>query len=715
MTVSIFSSLLSVPRWAAVVLAIVIGGLSPVGVARGQAPAPAAAPGVVESGPIRLRAVPQFPRVTQGGELVVAVEIDHGPEFHTWPAAHEKLPKAVDEFAIRTRVGPVVNADGKAVLPAWVERFVGTQYPATKIGKAPDPDGGAMPIEVPLYSGKSVFYARFLLTKDASLGEQTLDVQASFQACNDTICLQNEDLVLPVRITVVAAPAADLGPAADAALFANFDAAKPSFGGTGPATATAAIPSQPTPPTTPNATTPAASGAPTPAVVGAGSDRRFFGLAIGNSLPVLFLFAAIGGLVLNLTPCVLPVIPIKIMTLTQHAKSPAKALVLGLWMALGVIIFWTAIGVPMAFVSTALDPSKWIFGIWWITLALGVVIALMGLGIMGLFQINLPQSVYMINPKADSPWGSFVYGVFTAVLGLPCFGFVAGGLLASATALPALDVMTIFFGLGVGMALPYLILSARPSLLKFIPRTGPASELVKQVMGLLLLGAAAFFVAAGIKALTSSMPYIKESIEWWGVAFFIVVASLWLLFRTFQIARSVVWRGLMTALALAMSGSFVWFAADKTGADRNNYLELKAAQASAAGTGQLVTGVWTEYDPVQFQRARAEHKSVFLDFTATWCIVCKANKRLVLDPDPVRGRLKSSDIVLMKVDLTAKDAPGWAKLNELGRTGIPTWAIFGPDASTPIIIDTPTPQNVLSALDQLGVRPRGESKATASR
>src|SRR5262249_2310417 len=158
------------------------------------------------------------------------------------------------------------------------------------------------------------------------------------------------------------------------------------------------------------------------------------------------------------------------------------------------------IGLPMAFVSS-LDPTRFLFGHWWVTLGIGLLIALMGLGIMGLFSINLPQAVYMINPKADTAHGSFLFGVMAGGLGLPCFAFVAGGLLAGAAALPTLTILIIFTCLGIGMGVPYLILAAKPGLIEKIPRTGPASELVKQVMGLLILAAAGLFVSVAIRTL----------------------------------------------------------------------------------------------------------------------------------------------------------------------------------------------------------------------
>ena len=92
--------------------------------------------------------------------------------------------------------------------------------------------------------------------------------------------------------------------------------------------------------------------------------------------------------------------------------------------ALGVFAFWLAIGLPVVLFASVTDPSR-IFGIWWVTFGIGAIIGIMGIGIMGLFTLSLPQSAYMVNPKADNAWGSFLFGVMTAVLGLPCFGFIA--------------------------------------------------------------------------------------------------------------------------------------------------------------------------------------------------------------------------------------------------------------------------------------------------
>src|SRR5690606_12559047 len=268
-------------------------------------------------------------------------------------------------------------------------------------------------------------------------------------------------------------------------------------------------------------------------------------------LVVIALLSALGGFVLNLTPCVLPVIPIKIMSIMQHANKPGKNLALGLWMAVGVVMFWVALGLPVAFIAGVTDPSR-IFGIRWFTVGIGVLIAVMGIGIMGMFTIQLPQSLYMVNPKADTAGGSFLLGVMTGVLGLPCFGFVAGALLAGAATLPAWMVIAIFGGIGVGMAAPYLVLAMKPALIERIPRTGPASELVKQVVALLLLAAAAYFVGSGLIGLVSERPWMGRMLHWWAVAIFAVAAGLWLMVRTFQISGKPAPRVVFTVLAVGL-------------------------------------------------------------------------------------------------------------------------------------------------------------------
>lgn len=639
---------------------------------------------------VGVRAVPRTPSVAQGGQLVIAVEMDLGTKYHAWPAAEVSLPAHIDEFAIRTEVRLTDT------VPAWIGSVDGVQYPQAHSGKVADPTGEKPTIEVPLYSGKATTFVRLIVADAAPLGEQTVEIVVSYQACDESTCLQPEELTLPVKVRVVAKGTTDLGGENDPALFKGLDASKWGSGG--------GVPVQPPAPVVPKPApvVPTVSPAATTPIV-----PSLFGVNVGTNVFVLFFAAAIGGCLLNLTPCVLPVIPIKIISLTKHASSRKHAIVLGLWMFAGVVSFWAAIGAPMAFISKSFDPSQYIFGIWWITLSIGLIIALMGLGIMGLFNLNLPQSVYSIEAKADSPWGSFLYGVLAAVLGLPCFGFMAGGLLAAVSSLPAVAIMAIFVGLGVGMGGPYLVLSAWPQLLKFIPRTGPASELVKQIMGILLLAAAAFFITAGIQVLLLVYPYLAGSMVWWAVGFFIAIASLWMIIRTFQITRKPIPRLFFTLLAVAMTLGIGLFAQDELRKDKASHAARVAAMSGAGSTanGNVPAGVWLEYSPELFAAVRAAGRPVFLEFTASWCITCKAIKAGVLDRDPVAQAFKDRGVVLMEVNCSAKDSIGSKKLNELGRTGVPAWVLYGPGSDQPVFlpVEKPTSYTVISALDAAGI------------
>lgn len=609
--------------------------------------------------------------VRPGGVVVIAVVMDHPDGFHTWPGANVELPKSVDETAERTRIG--LGKGG----PRFI-REAGLQWPETYPGEVPDLATGGR-VTVPLYSGRAVAFVTVGVAEDAPVGPVSIPVALSYQACDDQVCYPGESPVLKVNVTVTADAPLEGSRAGDFAAYRPVEVQgwrMPDAGSAG-------------------------GGDDAPAA----ESPSLFGVGFGGGLIVLFLVAALGGAVLNLTPCVLPVIPIKVMTLVEHAKSPGRRLMLGFWMAVGVVAFWTAVGLPMAILNTAYDPSRVLFGTWWVTLGLGLVIAAMGLGIMGLFNFSLPQFAYGVNVRADSVTGSLLFGVMTGVLGLPCFGFVAGGLLAGAATLPPLTIMVVFVGLGVGMAAPYLVLSARPGLVERIPRTGPASDLVKQVMGLLLLAAAAYFVAAGIRVLLTDYPYMSASLVWWVVAFFVAITGAWTAARTLRIARSAAWSSLVTLASAGVVFAAVAFAWVSTRTDR---LDWERTRGEARADDSIVPGAWLPYNPRRLEKALASGRVVVVDFTADWCINCKFLKRTVLDSDSVRGRFERDGAILIEVDNTSRASPGWDYLRSLGRTAVPTLAVYGPGVESPLIYNAYRAETVLDAMDRAGRAPVAE-------
>jgi suppressor for copper-sensitivity B len=585
--------------------------------------------------------------VAPGGTAAIAVILDHQPGWHV----HINTPPELPDFVpIATELADL-EVTGAEVGPI--------QWPEVHVIKV---SFTGPTIDYPVFEGRAPIYVPLKIPDDAA-GEVRVKFELVYQACDDTMCEPPE--FVPYEVTI------KIDPDAEGSWAPEFDEMdrtvfERSWSGAGDAPGPGDV-----------------SGTDADA---SSEGSSFFGFVVPRGLLALAFFGALGGLVLNLTPCVLPVIPLKVMALTQHGASKGRTLTLGLWMAFGVFAFWLGIGLPVAFLTSVTDPSQ-IFGIWWVTLGIGVLIAVMGVGIMGVFEIKLPDKIYALNPKANTAKGSFLFGIMTAVLGLPCFGFIAGGLLAGAATMPATDILTVFGSIGFGMAAPYLILAAKPQWVEFIPRTGPASELVKQVMGLLLFSAAAFFLGSGIMALVKADPVRAAQLPvwakvalWWAVAFFATAAGGWLAWRTFRISPKALNRVVFLAIGVVLSGVAVMFATGQT--------------------EKAMHDIWVPFSDDLLADAIAEGNVVVIDFTADWCLNCQALKVSVLDREPVHGLLMSSGVVPMIADLTSRKAIGWEKLRALGQTGIPLLAIYGPGFDEPWMSNGYTRSQVAEAIEQ---------------
>jgi thiol:disulfide interchange protein DsbD len=569
-----------------------------------------------------------------GQEVILAVVARMGEGFHiNADLAQERSAGDFDPYETDLRL---VDAS-----PALSARSI--RYPRAVPLTAEYFEG-----EILGFGGTAVFYVPFLVEADAAGGPLSVTIEFEYQACNEVICEIPRIDTLTAVIPIGAA-GADPAPTLSAT-FAGFEEAVVAGG--------------------------SAAGT-------VGFDLFGWSFSIdagsGAGLLLLVLIAMVGGALLNFTPCVLPMIPIKIMGLCKAAGGPRRMFALGAVMALGVVAFWLGLGVLISMVS-GFTATNQLFQYPAFTITVGVIIAVMAIGMCGLFAVRLPQWIYMINPKHDSLGGSFGFGVMTAVLSTPCTAPFMGAAAAWAATQHWTTTLSTFAAIGAGMALPYLILSAFPALVDRMPRTGPASELIKQVMGLLMLAAAAFFIGSGLSGLLKEPTDPANKMYWWVVMGLVVAAGGWLIWRTIRITPSAVRRGVFAAVGLLL---------------------IAAGSTSALALTAKGPIAWEYYNPQRFEQRVAEGKIIIMDFTAEWCANCKTLEHTVLYTDRIVELTKQPDIVAMQVDLTGNNPVGNAKLLATGRRTIPLLAIFGPDGELRWMSDFYTVQNIVDAVAEV--------------
>ncbi len=403
-----------------------------------------------------------------------------------------------------------------------------------------------------------------------------------------------------------------------------------------------------------------------------------FSIDISSALGLILLLltAALGGMLLNFTPCVLPLIPIKIIGLSQVAKDHRQCLMLGLAMFVGVLVFWLSLGAMIALVSD-FSATNQLFQYPVFTIGVGFIIGVMATGMFGFFSMRLPNFIYMISPEQNTLPGSFGVGILAAILSTPCTAPFMGAAAAWASTQAAATTLTTFGAIGTGMALPYLVLSASPALVRKMPKTGPASVLIKQVMGLFMLATAAYFIGVGLVSLFSTPPTPSSKIYWWPVMFFSIAAGGWLAYRTLQITSNARLKAVFAGIGVMVVALSAWGAVRLT------------------DPGPID---WVYYTPGHFDTATGDRKVIVLVFTAEWCLNCKALEQGVLTNPKIVALLAREDIVPMKVDITGNNPAGKAKLREVGNLTIPLLMIFSPNGKQRFKSDFYTVDQVYDAI-----------------
>jgi len=410
----------------------------------------------------------------------------------------------------------------------------------------------------------------------------------------------------------------------------------------------------------------------------------------------MLVYAFIGGLILNLMPCVLPVIALKILGFVSEAKSePGHIRKLGLVYALGVLVSFMVLAGIVIGTKAAGHHAGWgmQFGSPIFIVCLTTLVLLVALNLFGVFEVTLGgralDSASELASKSGAS-GAFFNGVLATTLATPCTAPFLAPALGFAFAQNGSIIALIFFTVGLGLSLPYIVLSWHPAWLKFLPKPGAWMEKFKNAMGFPMLATVVwlFNVAASSYG---------KNVLWLGVFLVIVAFAAWIFGEFFQRGRQ--HRTVAAIITLVVLAGGYAFALEKELDWRTPVLET----ASSGSIRESANGIeWQPWSPGAVAAARAAGKSVLVDFTADWCLTCQVNKKTSIEIASVREKLKNGNVVAMIGDYTHFPDAITQELNHFNRAGVPLVLVYpkNPEAQPIVLPEVLTPSMVLSAVDR---------------
>ncbi len=413
--------------------------------------------------------------------------------------------------------------------------------------------------------------------------------------------------------------------------------------------------------------------------------------------PVSFLqmlfYAFIGGLILNIMPCVLPVIALKILGFVQQSKeAPGRVRMHGVVHTVGVLASFLGIGVIAALLNLAYGQQ---FQDARFLVVLCVLMTLISLNLFGVFEVVLGGGVLTAASASSSQHGyagTFFNGLLATILATSCSAPILGTALGFALKggqSPWVTVM-FFVTIGAGMALPYLLLSLQPGWLKFLPKPGTWMERFKVFMGFPMLATAVWLFTLAADHFADDGPL------WLGIFLVLVSLAAWIFGQFYQ--RGLTRRGLALAASVGVLVMAYFYALE-------GQVNWRSERSSPASTGPVVTTAgltWLPWSHEAIAEARAKGHPVLVDFTADWCVTCQVNKKTSIEIESVASKLKAINAVTLRADWTRQDDRIRNELEVFGRGGVPMVLVYSARAGEPprLLPELLTPGIVMEALDQ---------------
>jgi thiol:disulfide interchange protein DsbD len=391
--------------------------------------------------------------------------------------------------------------------------------------------------------------------------------------------------------------------------------------------------------------------------------------------------ALLGGIILNLMPCVFPVLAIKVIGFARHAQDLRAQRVAGLAYAGGVVLSFALLGAAMLALRAAGEQLGWGFQLQSpsVVATLAALFTLIGLNLAGVFEFGsfVPSRVAAL--EAQHPVvNSFLSGVLAVAIASPCTAPFMGASIGFAIGVPALQAMLVFIALGVGMAAPYLAIAWVPAIGRVLPRPGAWMDVLRKFMAFPMFATVAWLVwvvgqQSGIDGAGALLALL--------VALSMVVWALTLRGRA---------RAIAAAISIVFFAAVAWIA----GA---NITRPPAEQQTVATRADG----WQRWEPGRVDQVLAGGQPVFVDFTAAWCVTCQYNKKTTLSRTDVIAALAGKNVALLRADWTRRDPAITAALAQLGREGVPVYVFYSAGKAPVVLSEVLDAQEVKDAIAKL--------------
>ena len=395
------------------------------------------------------------------------------------------------------------------------------------------------------------------------------------------------------------------------------------------------------------------------------SDQPATGGVSGQlSLLSAIFFAALGGLILNLMPCVFPVLSIKVLNLIEPTSALSRSRS-GWFYGLGVLVSFLALAAILIGLRALGESLGWGFQLQWPWLVglLALLFVMVGLNLSGYFEIGLGlQTMAGDVGKGRLDAEGFGTGVLAVVVAAPCTAPFMGAALGYAVTQPIGVMLLVFGALGAGMAAPVVALTQMPSLLRYLPSPGPWMVKLKEFLAFPMYGSALWLIWVLVSQAGS------EGLLIWGVALLLILLLIWL-GKQWRSARGLLWIVAAVVLALLLP--------------RLSPLP-PTANSTRIDVADDAEGI--AYSEEAIAEALADGSIVFVDFTADWCITCKVNERIAIDVVSTQTLFEREGVVFMVADWTLEDEAITKALARFGRVGVPLYLVYRPDLSEPVVL-----------------------------